>query len=281
MFALLPIALVGALAAAASAKRRTLTLYHGTRNDFTSFDLDHPDRKDFGWLGRGVYLAEPQEAAQIYARFGRKLGQKGQPRVMTVTVSLDGPLYEATLAEKEEIKRGGAARSARFTQDLKDQGFVGVRLVHKDQSVEYAIFDPSTVKIEKTELLSRGPRKDGSAAMAPGYRSWSWTQQDWRSVESGAGGRLRWDRTCGAKGTRKEGGAPRCVCRGRSSRSSHRPLPAGASWPSRRSARRRPRRARASPGTLRSRGSTQSSRPSRPRTNRAGARAPKTVQVDL
>jgi hypothetical protein len=214
MSALLPIALVGALAAATLAKRRTLTLYHGTRSDFTSFDLDHPDRKDFGWLGRGVYLAEPQEAAQIYARFGRKLGQKGQPRVMTVTVSLDGPLYEATLAEKEEIERGGAARSARFTQDLKDQGFVGVRLVHKDQSVEYAIFDPSTVKIEKTELLNRGPRKGGSAAMAPGYRSWSWTQQDWRSVEPGAGGGLRWDRACGAKGTRKEGeGPPLCLPR--------------------------------------------------------------------
>lgn len=43
---------------------------------------------------------------------------------------------------------------------------------------------------------------------APGYRSWSWTQQDWRSVEVGAGGALRWDRACGAKGTRGADGRP-------------------------------------------------------------------------
>lgn len=43
---------------------------------------------------------------------------------------------------------------------------------------------------------------------APGYRSWSWTQQDWRSVEVGAGGALRWDRACGAKGTRSADGRP-------------------------------------------------------------------------
>jgi hypothetical protein len=213
MSALLPIALVGVLAAAALAGRRTLTLYHGTRSNFESFELDHADRKDFGWLGRGVYLAEPREAAELYARLGRKLGQAGQPRVMTVTVSLDGPLYRATLAEKGEIERRGAAYAARFTQDLKDRGFVGA-LLDLGGVVEYSIFDPSKIKIEKTELLARGPRRDGSAAMAPGYRSWSWTQQDWRSVEVGAGDALRWDRACGAKGTRKEGkGPPLCLPR--------------------------------------------------------------------
>ncbi|NLU13398.1 MAG: hypothetical protein GXX06_09470 [Gammaproteobacteria bacterium] len=29
--------------------------YHGTRDSFEAFDLDHPNRKDAGWLGRGAY----------------------------------------------------------------------------------------------------------------------------------------------------------------------------------------------------------------------------------
>lgn len=44
--------------------------------------------------------------------------------------------------------------------------------------------------------------------MAPGYRSWAWTQQDWRSVVKGPGGRLDWSRQCGAEGTRDASGKP-------------------------------------------------------------------------
>lgn len=47
----------------------------------------------------------------------------------------------------------------------------------------------------------------GSQAMAPGYRSWAWTRQDWRSVVVRRGA-LDWSRHCGAEGTRGRGGTP-------------------------------------------------------------------------
>jgi hypothetical protein len=48
---------------------------------------------------------------------------------------------------------------------------------------------------------------EGSKA-APGSRSWSWVQQDWRSVQRSSNGRLKWDRACGAPGTRSADGRP-------------------------------------------------------------------------
>ena len=50
-------------------------------------------------------------------------------------------------------------------------------------------------------------RRRGSAAMAPGYRSWKWTRQDWRSVVP-RGGQLDWKKKCGAKGTKTPDGRP-------------------------------------------------------------------------
>jgi hypothetical protein len=47
----------------------------------------------------------------------------------------------------------------------------------------------------------------GSAAMAPGYRSWKWTRQDWRSVVP-RGRSLDWSKKCGADGTQTVDGRP-------------------------------------------------------------------------
>jgi len=33
---------------------RPRIFYHGTPDDFSAFDLDRKNRKDKGWLGRGV-----------------------------------------------------------------------------------------------------------------------------------------------------------------------------------------------------------------------------------
>lgn len=35
---------------------RPRVFYHGTSDSFDSFDLEHANRKDAGWLGRGVYV---------------------------------------------------------------------------------------------------------------------------------------------------------------------------------------------------------------------------------
>ena len=43
------------------------TFYHGTADDISKFELSHPNRKDFGWLGDGVYITNDPLMADAYA----------------------------------------------------------------------------------------------------------------------------------------------------------------------------------------------------------------------
>ena len=208
----LVLAAVGALALAGrvgSAARRSAdllpsALFHGTRHAFDRFVLDHEGRKDFGWLGRGIYLTDDETIASMYAR--QKKGPDS-PRVLTVSVA-PGKIYVASLRDKEKLSAAGESASRAFSDGLIKRGYIGAVLDHGNFGREFVIFDPSRIEV-------RGVRGVVAGSMsAPGYRSWSWTQQDWRSVEVGADGALRWDRACGAKGTRKEGkGPPLCLPR--------------------------------------------------------------------
>lgn len=53
--------------------------YHGASDDVTAFDLNHPNRKDAGWLGRGVYVASVPRVANSYAILK---GGDSYPKVM-------------------------------------------------------------------------------------------------------------------------------------------------------------------------------------------------------
>ena len=55
-----------------------LAVYHGTRDDIESFDLAHPNRKDVGWLGRGIYTSSSADQAGDYAEV--KHGAGHHPR---------------------------------------------------------------------------------------------------------------------------------------------------------------------------------------------------------
>lgn len=44
---------------------------------------------------------------------------------------------------------------------------------------------------------------------APGYRSYCWTQEDWRSIKVSNKGKIDYSQKCGAKGTQTESGKPR------------------------------------------------------------------------
>lgn len=46
---------------------RPRVFYHGTADAFDAFDLAHQNRKDAGWLGRGVYLTTDPRATDSYA----------------------------------------------------------------------------------------------------------------------------------------------------------------------------------------------------------------------
>lgn len=131
-------------------------VYHGTADYVTEFDLDHPNRKDTGWLGTGVYVTTDPELASSYS-----LLKPGMDRnVMPLFASLKNPYY-ATLKDKQRLHsvshnegtEAGRKAADQFTADLKAKGHDGVILNYeardvgeKNLSSEMVIFDPKMVK---------------------------------------------------------------------------------------------------------------------------------------
>jgi hypothetical protein len=62
--------------------------YHGTSDDVSAFDTSHKNRKDKGWLGRGVYATDARSLAAMYAR--QKQGEAEQ-NVMSLFVGVKNP----------------------------------------------------------------------------------------------------------------------------------------------------------------------------------------------
>lgn len=120
-------------------------LYHGTPDDVSAFDLDHPNRKDSGWLGTGVYLTDNPDLAGMYAdQKARALGPRGQ-NVMPLYARLENPYY-ATPEEKAQIRAGGRQAADAFTQRLREEGYDGVIMQLAPDAQEIVVFDPAAVK---------------------------------------------------------------------------------------------------------------------------------------
>ena len=123
-----------------------LVAYHATTADITAFDLDHPNRKDAGWLGYGVYLTDSTIVANAIA------DKKAGANVMPFYVNLKNP-YRATLEEKNRIQRIQlskgmvAARKAsrEWTEKLQSQGYDGV-VLEAMGAQEIVVFDTAGVK---------------------------------------------------------------------------------------------------------------------------------------
>ncbi len=124
---------------------RPQTLYHGTADDVTAFDPDHPNRKDTGWLGTGVYLTDSIDMADVYAdQKARKFGPAGQ-NIMPLYARLENP-YMATMEDKARIRAGGREAADAFTAELQAQGYDGVILEVAPDAREIVVFDPAAVK---------------------------------------------------------------------------------------------------------------------------------------
>lgn len=124
---------------------RPLKLYHGTADNVESFDLDHPNRKDTGWLGTGVYLTDSSEMAEGYAnQKARAIGPRGQ-NVMPLYASLQNP-YMATDEDKARLKAGGREAADAFAKQLQSQGYDGVIYQAAPDAREIVVFDPAKVK---------------------------------------------------------------------------------------------------------------------------------------
>ena len=120
-------------------------LYHGTRDSVNEFNLDHPNKKDFGWLGKGVYMYRGKNAAagaEIYTI--NKRGDAGR-NIMPLYARLENPYY-ATFKEKADIRMGGEQAAEGFKQRLIDQGHDGAILRGQDGTDEVVVFDNTAVK---------------------------------------------------------------------------------------------------------------------------------------
>ncbi len=120
---------------------KPLVVYHGTSDDFASFDLNHPNRKDSGWLGTGVYVSDSSIMADAYAKM--KDGGAA-PNVMPLYAKLKKP-YMASLEEKRKLMALGRQTSDNFTKVLMAEGYDGVILQYQDGR-EIVVFDPAGVK---------------------------------------------------------------------------------------------------------------------------------------
>lgn len=161
---------------------RPLVLYHGTRDDIQAFDLNHPNRKDRGWLGRGVYASSSQERAELYA--DQKRGD-GSPNVMPVYMAVRNP-YKASAQDKARLMKASQQAIDTFTQSLKDQGYDGVVMETPEGDIELVAFESTQVKSAigndgsfdgyDPSIVSDIPRNSVQSAAAP-----------WTVPEPGAG----------------------------------------------------------------------------------------------
>ena len=151
-------------------------LYHGTADDVTTFDVNHPNRKDSGWLGTGVYLTDNVDMANLYAdQKARTLGPKGQ-NVMPLYARLENPYY-ATAEDKARVRAGGREAADAFTADLQAQGYDGVIYQPTSEAREVVVFDPAAVKSQfndgtwsnENNLLAQGK---AIAINTPKFKAW-------------------------------------------------------------------------------------------------------------
>ena len=154
--------------------------YHGTGADIVAFDLDHPERKDQGWLGTGVYLTDSPALGSVYASLKSYANRDSAKNVMPLRIRLKNP-YHATRQEKQTMmlrmhnKSTAEARQIAdsWTEDLKKKGHDGVVLQYDPKEVGYAnasreivVFDTSNVKSAFSEFdpaYSRSPELSKAA----------------------------------------------------------------------------------------------------------------------
>ena len=119
-----------------------VVFYHGSQADIKEFDLDHPNRKDKGWMGRGIYTISSPFLADSYSNL--KAGDDGR-NSMPLFVSVRNP-YLATLDLKQELRFASQDKIDEFTKQAIMDGHDGVALVFRDGTVELMAVSPSQVK---------------------------------------------------------------------------------------------------------------------------------------
>ena len=121
---------------------RVAVWHHGTADDFSTFDLSHPNRKDQGWAGTGVYLSNSEDLAGTYSNVKRGSGTR---KVMALYANVRNP-HRAGPEVKQTLKRMAREQVDTFTAELARKGHDGVLIEWPDGLQELVVFDPAQVK---------------------------------------------------------------------------------------------------------------------------------------
>lgn len=124
-------------------------VYHGTKDRISEFIIGHPNQKDAGYLGKGVYFTNNTTMAKMYAEYMKK--GAGYPNIIPAYIRIEKPYYasnEERTALKNAVDAGDFEASERFTRKLQALGHDGVIFEHigGDKAREYVIFDTNQAK---------------------------------------------------------------------------------------------------------------------------------------
>lgn len=128
-----------------SGKPRVQTFYHGTSSDFRSFNANHPEAKDAGFLGLGTYVATSGAFASTYAR--TKHGD-ADPNVMPLAIK-GSRFLKADSDFRQQMKAAAFMDEALIDavmEKLKAEGFDGVVLKFSDGDAEIVVFDSTNIR---------------------------------------------------------------------------------------------------------------------------------------
>lgn len=124
-------------------RSRLAVFYHGTKGAIEpGFDLDHPGRKDAGWLGRAVYVTDDPKLANAYASMKRGAGGEN---VLPLAIRIENP-YRASLSDKQALRYLSQEGVDVWTAQIQQAGHDGVVLTYPDGTSEIAVFDPARVR---------------------------------------------------------------------------------------------------------------------------------------
>lgn len=132
-------------------------------------------------------------------------------------------VYRAETDRKRALQIHGNAQT-RTARDLARRGYLNIdtlysagSTVHGEEAADLSLTRRGRSLMRSIQSareaasarrqtgLFGNPRSNG----APGYRSYCWTQEDWRSIKVSSKGAVDYSQKCGAKGTKTKSGKPR------------------------------------------------------------------------
>lgn len=123
---------------------RPRVFFHGTSSSFDSFQLSHKDRKDHGWLGRGVYVTSDKDLSTFYA-FDKR--GNAEPNLMPLYIAIHNPLI-ADANTKALFRDAPKQAIDSWTDKMIAKGFDSAILEFSDGHTEIVVFNNTAVKSE-------------------------------------------------------------------------------------------------------------------------------------